>query len=429
MNIHTIDITKLQISQFNVRKLSNESLNELKTNIEIHGLLNPLTVKLNNDNNMYEIIAGQRRFHAMKELNFNNIQCNVIATDTCEKEQIILSLTENIHRDNMNLSDKIKTYKKLLIHYNNDTKELSKNININTKLIGQCMAISHFPDSILDKLDKRGNEKLSLEFAVLLSKIDITDEEELNEIIKLFYDVKQTDRIKLMKKIMNTYKYGDIAEFHKYIQKIGKIKTQFLKELEQKKQQETNIKARILEKIEQEKKQEIIINDTSQLNEIIINNNSLLLINQDDIDKQIQEINENNNNSLYITTTIRNPALQNIYRKAIIQRFNKCIISDYDNEICEASHIIPFSESKNFDINNGILLNNILHKLFDKHYWSINPITLCFEIVKSPTIDIYNIMKQYDKQCIEILKKYPQINKYLTNHYSKSKELFKDIKI
>jgi hypothetical protein len=32
-------------------------------------------------------------------------------------------------------------------------------------------------------------------------------------------------------------------------------------------------------------------------------------------------------------------------------------------------------------------------------------------------------MKQYDNQYIEILKKYPEINEYLINHYNKSKEL------
>ena len=240
MNIQTIDIQKLQISPFNVRKLSNELLNELKTNIKMHGLLNPITVKFNNDNNMYEIIAGQRRFHAMKELNFNNIQCNVIASDTIERDQIILSLTENIHRDNMNLSDKIKTYKKLLIYYDNDPKKLSTNINIDTKLISQYMAISHFPDSILDKLDKRGNDKISLQFAVLLSKINITDEDELNEIIQIFYDIKHTDRIKLMKKIMDTEKYGG-TEFHKFIQKIGKTKTIFLKEVEEQKKNKNRL--------------------------------------------------------------------------------------------------------------------------------------------------------------------------------------------
>lgn len=65
MNMHTIDIKKLQISPFNVRKLTDDvsSLDELKNNIEIHGLLNPLTVKFNNDNNMYEIIAGPYKFN------------------------------------------------------------------------------------------------------------------------------------------------------------------------------------------------------------------------------------------------------------------------------------------------------------------------------------------------------------------------------
>ena len=401
MNMHTIDIKKLQISPFNVRKLTDDvsSLEELKNNIEIHGLLNPLTVKFNNDNNMYEIIAGQRRFYAMKELKFKNIQCNVIASNTLEKEQIILSLTENIHRDNMNLSDKIKTYKKLLVLYNGNTDELSKNININKKIIRQCMSISHFPDSILDKLDKRGNEKLTLEFAILLSKIDITEEDELNEIIKIFHDVKHTDRIKLMKKIMNTQKYGD-TEFYKYIKKIGNIKRHFVKELEQTKQREKDIKTMILDIAEKQKTSSTLLDEYSELKKI--------------------------NKSLYINVTIRNPELQSVYRKSIIKRFNKCIVSNYDEEICEASHIIPFSESENFDVDNGLLLNNILHKLFDKHYWSINPTTLCFEIIKYSTVNIYNIMKQYDNQCIEILKKYPKTNGYLTAHYNKSKELKED---
>lgn len=51
-----------------------------------------------------------------------------------------------------------------------------------------------------------------------------------------------------------------------------------------------------------------------------------------------------NNNSIYITTKTRHPELQNLYREAIINRFNKCILSDMDKEVCKASHIIPFSE-------------------------------------------------------------------------------------
>ena len=39
------------------------------------------------------------------------------------------------------------------------------------------------------------------------------------------------------------------------------------------------------------------------------------------------------------------------------------------DDVCEAAHIIPFCESNDqdcFDIDNGILLNKVLHKLFYK---------------------------------------------------------------
>jgi len=65
MNYQTIDINKIQISSLNVRKnfdSSDPSFIELKNNIKQHGLINPLTVIFNNNSNMYEIIAGQRRF-------------------------------------------------------------------------------------------------------------------------------------------------------------------------------------------------------------------------------------------------------------------------------------------------------------------------------------------------------------------------------
>ena len=139
-----------------------------------------------------------------------------------------------------------------------------------------------------------------------------------------------------------------------------------------------------------------------------------------DYNNIIQKIKEKNNDSVYINTNIRNPQLQNEYRKAIIQRFNKCIISDYDSEVCEAAHIVPFSESENFEIDNGLLLNCVLHNLFDKYYWSINPDTFCIEIFKPDTSNIYSILKEYDNKYIEILKEYPKIKEYLKNHYDKS---------
>ena len=420
-----INIDKLIISPLNVRSILpdeniTEDFSQLRDNIKEHGLLNPLTVILNNDTNMYEIIAGQRRYNAIKELEIKNIQCNVISNTTLETEQIVLSLTENIHRNNMKLSDRVKTYNKLFDkYYKIDTTkkdkdifdEIAKTTNTEKKLIKQFKAISHLPDKILDNLDKTGKDKMSIEFAIELTKIGIIDEDEFIQIIDSFHNVNQSDRQKLMKKILGASKYdSDKITFHKYLANISKIQTTFLQDIKEKEEKEKELREKI---IQQQKniehvesiKQHKTDNIEEEYKETEYTDNILKVI-------------ENNNNSKYITTTIENPELQNIYRKAIVSKFNKCIITDMDSIVCTAVPIVPFSALQKFDINNGILLNNILHILFDKYYWSICPDTLRIEIfVSASDTHIYDLLKQYNDKYISVLEKHIKIIKYLTSHY------------
>jgi len=74
---------------------------------------------------------------------------------------------------------------------------------------------------------------------------------------------------------------------------------------------------------------------------------------------------------------------QDTFRKELIKKYNKCIISNSIDIECDACHIIPYSICKNFDIDNGLLISSDLHKTFDKYYWSINPNTLKIEINKN----------------------------------------------
>ena len=61
-----LPIEKLKASVYQPRKAFNEeSLNELASSIKEHGLLEPLLVKKSQDE-MYEIICGERRFRACK---------------------------------------------------------------------------------------------------------------------------------------------------------------------------------------------------------------------------------------------------------------------------------------------------------------------------------------------------------------------------
>lgn len=63
---------------------------------------------------------------------------------------------------------------------------------------------------------------------------------------------------------------------------------------------------------------------------------------------------------------------QNKFRENLILRDKNCLVTFDNYEICEACHIVPYSETKSFDISNGLLLNRCLHKMFDKYMWSID---------------------------------------------------------
>ena len=170
MNIQNINMDDLEISKLNVRKniSNNDALEELRKSIEINGLLNSLTVKFNDISKKYEIIAGQRRFIVLKELEHKTVICNIIPDDKNDDEQIIISLTENIHRSNMLLSERVKTINNLSSNFDGNCKKVAELTNISIKTIQQYNKISYLPDFIIDMLDAKGDLKLSLEFMVVI---------------------------------------------------------------------------------------------------------------------------------------------------------------------------------------------------------------------------------------------------------------------
>jgi len=108
---------------------------------------------------------------------------------------------------------------------------------------------------------------------------------------------------------------------------------------------------------------------------------------------------------------------QQKFRNDLIKRYKKCIISCNHPDICQASHIIPYSDPcllNKYDIDNGLLLSNELHTLFDRKDLIINPETLIVKINEKYLIDnnmlnIYNGKKinvELNSKTIEYLKQY-----------------------
>lgn len=106
----------------------------------------------------------------------------------------------------------------------------------------------------------------------------------------------------------------------------------------------------------------------------------------------------------------RNRQGQKTYRKNLIDRFSVCPLTGVNYKLCEAAHILPYSECKNkkdkYSVNNGILLSATMHKAFDRNYFTIDDKTckvkLLLNKIKLDNIDNPKELDLEDKEGIYI---------------------------
>jgi len=216
MKIEEIDINNLILNGINVRKTQINEIEQLSKSIVENGLINPITVKLIDDNDKnkgkYEIIAGKRRFLAMKELHKKTIPCHIINIDNKTAKE--MSLIENLQKNNLSNCDKILSVSKL---YENETdydkiKSLTK---ISKSTIKKYIQIKNLPFEVLLKLDEKGKNKINIPIALALSNIE-TEIDHI-ELLDKLQNLKSKDKIEVIKRfaMMNT---DDIDELDDMIQ-------------------------------------------------------------------------------------------------------------------------------------------------------------------------------------------------------------------
>lgn len=167
--ITIIPIDKLKIDDMNIRNDfslhgdNDTSIEELSLSIKSQGLLNPISVRMSNEDH-YIIFAGSRRFKALQLLNETNIPC--IIHDISEVDATTKSLIENFQRQDNSYSEKTRAFKKLYDTQNKNIMKLSNLVGVKIGTLKRYLTISDLEDEILDALDKRnGERRLTLEVA------------------------------------------------------------------------------------------------------------------------------------------------------------------------------------------------------------------------------------------------------------------------
>ena len=111
-SVESIQIERIVPNRYQPRQVFDSSkITELAESIDEHGLLQPIVVRPIEEN-MYEIIAGERRFRALQSL--HKSQADVIIRHMNDEETAVVALIENIQRENLSVVEEAEAYKSFL---------------------------------------------------------------------------------------------------------------------------------------------------------------------------------------------------------------------------------------------------------------------------------------------------------------------------
>lgn len=103
-------------NRFQVRQIFDEtSLQELAEDITARGVLEPLLVRTNDDE-QYEIIAGERRYRAAKLAGLTEVP--VLVREMEDQEAQLVTLVENIQRENLDPRDEQRFFQQMQNEFN-----------------------------------------------------------------------------------------------------------------------------------------------------------------------------------------------------------------------------------------------------------------------------------------------------------------------
>ncbi len=100
-----VNINDIKIKKRVRRDLGD--LEALKNSLRTYGLLNPITI-----NSKYELIAGERRLQAAKQLGWTNINA-VVQSNLSDVEELEMELEENNQRKEFTKEELLEGYRRL----------------------------------------------------------------------------------------------------------------------------------------------------------------------------------------------------------------------------------------------------------------------------------------------------------------------------
>lgn len=130
------------------KNIDEEKLSELAQSIKLHGLISPILVR--KFDSKYEIIAGERRFHACRMAGITRVP--VIVKDVSDDASFKLSLIENIQREDLNPMEESEAYATLKEQFGLTHQEIAESVMKDRSTITNALRLLGLPEEMKSSL-------------------------------------------------------------------------------------------------------------------------------------------------------------------------------------------------------------------------------------------------------------------------------------
>ena len=217
-NTNKLSISSIVRNKYQPRKIfEKESLNELTNSIKERGIIQPLIVrKSEHQNEMFEIIAGERRWLAAQNAGLHEVPVVVIEADNLKSLEF--AIVENVQRNDLNPIEEAQGYKRLIDEFNYDQERVAKFIGKSRAHIANFLRLLSLPSEVTKFIEdgklSQGHAKIlvGLDNSYFLAKKIIDKKLSVRQAENLVRLLKTTKKIKLVSKDSNLKQLENILK-------------------------------------------------------------------------------------------------------------------------------------------------------------------------------------------------------------------------
>ncbi len=217
-----VPIEFLRPNPSNPRKTFSESeLEDLSNSIKEKGIIQPIIVRsIPGVADVYEIIAGERRWRAAQRVGVHEIPVSVL--EVSDKEALELAIIENVQRADLNAFEEAAGYQKLIDEFSYSQSDLAKIIGKSRSHVANTLRLLKLPDAtkalLIDGSLSAGHARalLSAEDPDTLAKKVVQSGMSVRELEKIVQSPTAADELK-SRPVVSVHKDADTLALEKLL--------------------------------------------------------------------------------------------------------------------------------------------------------------------------------------------------------------------